>query len=432
MSETEADPVHSVPPDDVRDIFDVGQTLNDTYEIRAVLGAGGMGQVFEAHDLLLHRKVAIKAAWPDIKDSPIRKEAQALAAIRHPGMVQVYAVGRHEGVEYVVMERVVGVSLETHLERRFAKGERFEIQEALDLLIPIADALVAVHGAGIAHRDIKPGNVMLSTGGRAVLMDFGLFLPEFEVAAQVTIAGSPQYMAPEAITNSVEPGAGGLVDLYALGVVAFEILTGQPPFGGETPDEVWDHHLYDPVPDASALRAEIPPALSRLVSDMLAKDPGQRPQNAEAVLFRLRAIRAQIAAQPREEPLTVLVVDDDKDLAKILSFYVKKAASNAEVRVAANGEAAIAAIREREPQLLLLDLHMPKMSGVEVCMYLRGEGIAEKMSIAVVSAGAQDEDRLLLGTLGIHKFIQKGDGLAAAVTTLVKEERARRAAERRP
>lgn len=423
--------MQSVPPDDIRDIFEVGQILNDTYEIRAVLGAGGMGQVFEAQDLLLHRKVAIKAAWPDIQDSPVRKEAQALAAIRHPGMVQVHAVGRHDGVEYVVMERVVGVSLETHLERRFSRGERFEIVEALDLLIPIADALVAVHGAGIAHRDIKPGNVMLATGGRAVLMDFGLFLPEFEVAAQETIAGSPQYMAPEAITNSVEPGAGGLVDLYALGVVAFELLTGQPPFGGETPDEVWDRHLYEDVPDACALRAEIPRDLSRLVTDLLAKDPAQRPQNAESVLFRLKAVRAQAAAQPAEEPLSVLVVDDDKDLAKILSFYVKKGAPYAEVRVAHNGEAAIAAIREREPHLLLLDLHMPKMSGVEVCMYLRGEGIAAKMAIAVVSAGAQDEDRTLLGTLGIQRFIQKGDGLAGAVSTLVKEERARRLAERR-
>ena len=421
----------SLPPDDVRDIFEVGQVLNDTYEIRSVLGAGGMGQVFEAHDLLLHRKVAIKAAWPEIKDSPIRKEAQALAAIRHPGMVQVHAVGRHEGIEYVVMERVVGVSLETHMERRFTKNERFDVMEVLDLSIAIADALMAVHNAGIAHRDIKPGNVMMSTGGRIVLMDFGLFLPEFEVAAQVTIAGSPQYMAPEAITNSVEPGAGGLVDLYALGVVAFELLTGQPPFSGDTPDEVWDRHLYDPVPDAVVLRSETPAALSKLITDLLAKDPGHRPQNAEAVLFRLRAIRAQVAAQPREEALSVLVVDDDKDLAKIMSFSVKKGAPTAEIRVAPNGEAAIAAIREREPHLLLLDLHMPKMSGVEVCMYLRGEGIAEKMSIVVVSAGAQDEDRTLLSQLGIQKFIQKGDGLAAAVTTFIKEERARRLAERK-
>ncbi|MCC6646641.1 MAG: protein kinase [Polyangiaceae bacterium] len=423
--------MQSVPPDDVRDIFEVGQVLSDTYEIRAVIGAGGMGQVFEAHDLLLHRKVAIKAAWPELRDSPVRKEAQALAAIRHPGLVQVYAAGTHDGVEYVVMERVVGVSLDTHLERRASQGERLEITEALDLLIPITDALVAVHGAGIAHRDIKPGNVMLATGGRVVLMDLGLFLPEFDVAAQVTIAGSPQYMSPEAITNSVEPGAGGLVDLYALGVVAFELLTGQPPFAGATPEEVWDRHLYDPVPDPGALRVETPAELSRLVTELLSKDPGQRPQSAEAALFRLRAIRAQVATQPREAQLSVLVVDDDKDLAKILSFYVKKAAPSAEIRVAANGEAAIAAIREREPHLLLLDLHMPKMSGVEVCMYLRGEGVAEHMSIAVVSAGAQEEDRSLLGTLGIHRFIQKGDGLAAAVATLVKEERARRAGERR-
>lgn len=425
MSEP-ADPPDQAPPD----IFAVGDVLSGTYEIRSVLGAGGMGQVFEAHDLVLNRKVAIKAAWPDLEDSPIRKEAQALAAIRHPGMVGVYTVAQHEGIEYVVMERVHGASLEGYLHRKQTAGEPLGVVEAVDLLIAIADALTAVHRAGIAHRDVKPANVMLAPGGRVVLMDFGLFLPEFEVAAQATIAGSPQYMAPEAISNTVEPGAGGLVDLYALGVMAYEMLAGVPPFQGETPDEVWDRHLYDPIPDLAQARPDVPASLASLVRDLLAKDPSLRPQSPDAVVWQLRSARAQAEATAREEPYSVLIVDDDRDTGKVIGFYVRKVAPDVDVRVVSSGEAAIDAVRQREPNVILLDLHMPRMNGIEVCMFLRGAGLAESATIVVVSAGAQEDDLQLLSQLGITQFILKGADLADRVAQMIAEVRKKKAPAR--
>ena len=425
----ESDPVGAAS-DPPADIFQVGDVLSEMYEVRAVLGAGGMGQVFEAQDLALNRRVAIKAAWPNLDDSPVRKEAQALAAIRHPSMVSVYALGKHQSIEYVVMERVYGVSLEQFLYRKHVAGELMSLAEALDLVIAIADGLAAVHHAGIAHRDVKPANVMLAPGGRVVLMDFGLFLAEFEVAAQSTIAGSPQYMAPEAISNTVEPGAGGLVDLYALGVVAFEMIAGQAPFVAETADEVWDKHLYEDAPDLLKGRPDAPVRLAQLIADLLAKDPSARPQTADGVLWQLRSIRAQLT---QEQPFSILIVEDDRDIAKVVGFYVKKVAPDAEIRVAYDGEGAIEAVRQKQPDVMFLDLNLPRMNGIEVCMCLRGEGLAERTTIVSMSAGAQEKDLSLLAQLGINHFIPKGAHVAEKVAAVIQETRkARRAGSSPP
>ncbi len=438
------------------DIFPLGEVLSDTYEIRAVLGAGGMGQVFEAHDIPLNRRVAIKAPWPDLRES-VRKEAQALAAIRHPSMVSVYAIGQHNGVEYVVMERIYGVGLDTHLHRRRVRGETLAILEILDLLIAISDGLMAVHRAGVAHRDIKPSNIMLAPGNRLVLMDFGLFLPEFEVAGQTTVAGSPQYMAPEAISNEVQPGAGHLVDLYALGIVAYEMLTGDVPFNSEEIMEVWEKHLTVEVPDVRKRRPDTPAKLANLIASLLQKDPDERPQSIEAVLWQLRGIRdAELRPPPRPppppprassssapsalaapppaapspaaasgdpEPFSVLIADDNKQLQKILAFYVKKAAPDADVRVVDDGDAAIEAVHARAPHLLLLDLQMPKTNGIEVAMHLRGLDIGNATQIVSVSAGAQEHDIQLLKQLGITRFVAKDIQLQEQIVRLVNEVR---------
>jgi serine/threonine-protein kinase len=405
------------------DIFQIGELLAETYEIRTVLGAGGMGQVFEAHDVVLNRRVALKVAWPDLQES-VRKEAQALAAIRHPAMVQVYCVGRHGGHEFVVMERLYGVSLDAHLHRRRVAGEQLSTREVIDLLVPVCDGLMAVHRAGIAHRDIKPANIMLAPGNRVVLMDFGLFLPEFEVTNQSTVAGSPQYMAPEAIANEVEAGAGHLVDLYALGVMAYEMIAGDAPFGGEEITDVWDKHLNAPVPDLLRQRPDASPRLVQLVNDLLAKDPQNRPQSVESVLWQLVAIRDR-KQEPSPRHFSVLIVDDDPEIQKVMGFYVKKAIPDADIRTARDGDSAIQAVRDRQPDVMLLDLQMPRMNGIEVCMYLQGTNLTDKCTVVAMSAGAQEHDVQLLRQLGITRFVVKDTGLREHVTEHLRELRER-------
>ncbi|MCA9537120.1 MAG: protein kinase [Myxococcales bacterium] len=395
--------------------------------MRSLLGAGGMGQVFEALDHQLDRRVAIKVACPGPAVALLRQEARALAAFRHPSLVTVHTLGQHRGLDFLVMERIYGLSLGRHLSTRYESGSAPDVDETIEVITAIAEGLAVVHRAGLAHRDVKPDNVMLTPDHRIVLMDFGLVLPEYHVASQTRIAGSPPYMAPEALDNTVQPGAGRLLDLYALGVVAFEMLTNTLPVRGENVAQLYDQHQTVAVPNIRERRMGIPQKLADIITELLAKDPNDRPQSAEAVAWRLRAMRdgfdeaeRAVTIVPESEGLRVLIAEDNKDVARVLQFYVKQILGEAvKIETAVDGEAAMVAIRRREPDLLLLDLHMPKMNGIEVCMALRGERLAERTTIISVSAGAQDDDKQLLYQLGIHHFVEKGtqlkDRLSAAI-----------------
>jgi len=396
--------------------------LAGVYEIRSLLGAGAMGQVYEARDHDLDRRVAIKAAWPGLPS--LRQEARALAAFRHPSLVTVHTLGEHRGAEFLVMERIYGVSLEAHMDHRIERGGRFSLEEAVKILVSLAEGLAVVHRAGLAHRDVKPANVMLTPDHRIVLMDFGLVLPEFAVAAQTGIAGSPSYMAPEALENTVATGSGHLTDIYALGVVAFELLTGRLPFEAETLAELWTLQHEEAPPPIHALRPDVPPALSRLVRECLKLAPDARPQNADAFAWQIEAsLRRDVqSAAPTMPPPTVdvLIVEDDADMARILAFYAKQELGGVSVRRAVDGLEAIEAVRERAPDIMLLDLHMPKMNGVEVLMQMRGERMAEGAAVIAVSAGAQRDDLELLHQLGIHHFVSKGEDLKAKLAEALR------------
>jgi serine/threonine-protein kinase len=283
---TEAGPAVKVEP------FAVGEVLSNTFELKGILGAGGMGVVYEAHDRTLNRPVAVKISLIGGQDFSLRHEARALAALRHPSMVTVYGLWEHRGIEYMVMERVRGISLEEYLRLRHARNESFNVVEVLDLAIAIADGLAAIHQSGIAHRDVKPANLMMAPGGRVVFMDFGLFAAQFEKVARV--AGSPEYMAPEAIKNAVNPGRAHLVDLYAFGIVVYQLVSGSVPFSGSSAAEVLPRQLHDTPPDLVKLRADTPVGLAVLVNALLAKDPDERPQDCEMVVGELRTLREKL------------------------------------------------------------------------------------------------------------------------------------------
>jgi serine/threonine-protein kinase len=407
----------SEPPIDGENrIFATGELLDGIYEIMQLLGRGGMGEVFEAHDHLLNRRVAIKAAWPNPLTPPLRNEARALAAFQHPSLVSVHTLGEHRGIDYLVMERVYGVSLTQHASTRWHSGEQFTAAEVVQILLPASEGLSVVHRAGLVHRDVKPDNIMLTPVHRVVLMDFGLVLPEFDVNGQQRVAGSPPYMAPEALLNTAATGSGHLVDIFGLGVVAYELLTGTRPYAGATIREVVASHERGQPAPLGSLRPDCPQPLCQLVHEMLSPDPQVRIQSAEAVAWQLRAIRderprSDSPAVTHKKGPSVLIVDDDIDLAKILTFYVRQIVGPSDIRVAHDGEEALAEVQKAEPDVMLLDLHMPRMNGVELCMQLKGEGLAQSCSIISVSAGAQEHDVQLLHQLGIHHFVEKGSNL---------------------
>lgn len=399
-------------------IFKVGDVLGDAYEIRAVIGQGGMGQVFDAHDKSLVRRVAIKANWPTIPQS-VRAEAQGLAAIRHPGVVGVYALGTHAGVDYMVMEHVAGVTLAQHLER--LEGSGLPMSERIDVLVAVADGLAAVHRAGISHGDVKPENVLLSASGRVVLTDLGLVRAAYEPDGGL-VAGTPAYMAPEIVTTRFPNAGWAPVDAYAFGVMAFRVLSGEFPYEHESVLDLLLMHTESPVPKLVDV-VRVPRRLSELVEQLMAKEPTDRPPTMDAVVWQLRAAKGELSedsGRPAGEvPLSVLVIDDDRDIARLVAMYVKQAAPGADVTIAGGAKEALDVFRKKPPRLVFLDLMMPKTSGFELFTYLRGLNLVDASTVVAMSAGGSATDVQLMLELGAHDFIPKGPELRSRVARVV-------------
>jgi CheY-like chemotaxis protein len=406
-------------------VFSPGEMLGDHYRVLRLIGLGSMAQVFEAEDQVLQRRVAIKVQRPPVSPRTadlLRREAQALAAVQHPGVVTVYGHATHRATPYIVMERIHGNSLEAHLAQRNHLGTRFTVAETLDLLLLLTDGLTAIHRAGIAHRDVKPGNVLLAPGNRAVLTDLGVFVPEVEAGRGVCeIVGTPYYMAPEAVMGRIAPGEANLLDVYSVGVIAFELLTGQRPYDGSRVVDVLSQQIAAPVPRASTFVSGLPERLVQLVGECMAKDPHDRPPGIESVNWQLRAIRSRAPAPSVAERFAVLVVDDDPDAAALLGACAERAIEGAKVLTAQNVVQALRLVQRRPPNLLLLDLEIPGMNGIELCMCLRGTHLADRCTIVLVSGKAGDCDRALLRQLGVVHFVHKGPNLVQELTDTLAE-----------
>lgn len=261
------------------------------YVVRSLIGRGGMGGVWEAWDPELQRAVALKSIEaPDCGDDVLVNEARALAAVRHPGLPTVHGLGTHRGRRYLVLERLYGGTVERTLRQR---GGGLDVLEALGVLIDVARILHAVHQAGMVHHDVKPSNVMLCQEQRTVLLDFGIMLPAVR-AATAERMGTPGYLAPEVLLDAVSPERAARIDVYAFGALAYEMLTGRPPFRGASLKSVLRNCLSAPPPELCAARPDLPPRLDELVRTCMAQKPDDRPADMEQVAGELSQIRRHL------------------------------------------------------------------------------------------------------------------------------------------
>ena len=401
--------------------FRVGELVDGIYEIKRVLGVGGMAVVYEARDTVLLRLVAIKAPLFTVFAEHIRNEAQALAAIRNPAFVTVHHLGRHAAVEFLVMERLFGDTLEARLDDARARGRFLPVEEVLDLLIPITDALSAAHAAGVAQRDLKPANVVVC-GDRVVIVDFGLFVPEVLVAPENVAAGSAEYVAPEVLLRSVERGEGPLIDLYSLGVLAFELLTNTTPYVSDSLGCTLASHVGAPIPDPRTFRPEIPPELAFLVLELLAKEPHARPASAEAVLWQLKDIRNH--GNRLAKRMRVLAVDDEPHVGRALKKSLESSFPQVHVEATTDPARAMGGASE-DPlaDVVLVDLNMPKHNGLEVCMNLLSLPADRRPLVVAMSAQATEEDLAVLRSLGVQHFVPKDAAFVAAMSDVIRDLR---------
>ncbi|MGD9099138.1 MAG: protein kinase, partial [Anaerolineae bacterium] len=266
-----------------------GQTL-DRYEIVELIGEGGMATVYRARQPRLQRDVALKVMQPVLAADPtfrqrFEREAQTVANLRHPNILTVHDYGESDdGQLYLVVEYVRGGALRDALEQGMA------LERAVEITAQVAEALDYAHGQGVVHRDVKPNNILLTRDGRPLLADFGLVKPiqsDRRLTATGVMLGTPDYMAPEQVQGEEVDGR---ADIYALGVMLYEMLTGQHPYSGETPMSVALKHLSEPMPRPSKVNPSVSPMLDEIVAKATAKSPHERYQRAGDMARALREV----------------------------------------------------------------------------------------------------------------------------------------------
>ncbi|MFG3103189.1 Stk1 family PASTA domain-containing Ser/Thr kinase [Streptomyces sp. NPDC048182] len=274
----------------------VGQTLDGRYRVEARIAVGGMATVYRAVDTRLDRVLALKVMHPTLATDVsfverFIREAKSVARLDHPNVVQVYDQGAQGAYVYLAMEYVAGCTLRDVLRERGALRPR----AALDILEPVLAALGAAHRAGFVHRDMKPENVLIGDDGRVKVADFGLVRAVDTVTATTgSVLGTVSYLAPEQIESGA---ADPRVDVYACGVVLYEMLTGEKPHDGDSPAQILYKHLHDDVPPPSAAVPGMAYALDELVALATARNPEVRPPDAVALLGLAREARAALGAE---------------------------------------------------------------------------------------------------------------------------------------
>jgi serine/threonine-protein kinase len=283
-----------------------GELIDGRYQLLRQVANGGMASIYEALDTRLDRKVAVKIMHPHLAQdeafvSRFIREAKAAAALSHPNIVAVQDQGWNQsGVPavFLVMELIEGHTLREYLNER----GRFDIKDAINYLTPILSALSAAHVLGIVHRDIKPENILISKDGRIKIADFGLARGELigttMTAESSVILGSVSYLSPEQVQRGI---ADSRSDVYAAGIVAYEMFTGEKPFNGDSPIQIAYMHVNEEIPRLRSKRKDIPQALDDLIASATAKNPDDRPRTAAEFLDQLQNI--QIGIDPKKNQL---------------------------------------------------------------------------------------------------------------------------------
>lgn len=279
----------------------IGYSLNNRYQIKELLGQGGMSSVYRAYDPKLRRDVAVKIIHPHLSENPkfirrFEEEAAAVARLRHPNIRQVFDSGHDGETFYMVLEFLPGETLREQLNHYTDKRQLMPLTDVIVIIQQICTAVAFAHKNGVIHRDIKPSNVIISTQGEAVLTDFGIakMVGIEEFTATGAVIGTAAYISPEQTQGE---GVDHRTDIYAIGAMLYEMVSGAPPFQADSVMSLMMKHINEPVPD---LRQKVPslhPKMIAIIEKALAKDPAQRYQTADklaAELSRLSAPKSSI------------------------------------------------------------------------------------------------------------------------------------------
>jgi len=365
------------------------------YRLDELVGRGGMGVVYRAEHLRLGRTAALKLLLPERAEGEgfrerFVREARTAAAIQHPNIVTVYDAGEADDLLYIAMQYVDGTDLAAALEREGV----LEPSVALATLEQIAEALDAAHALGVVHRDVKPGNVLMDNGC-AYLTDFGL-TKAISAASSLTMdgqfVGTIDYMSPEQIAGD---DVDGRTDVYALGCVLYQCLTGSVPFERDSQVSVMHAHLQDAPAPLRSRRPDLPEELDVVLAKALAKRRDERYASCTDLIAAARAAIGEAAPSPRppretRPSATVLVADPDPSVRAMIRVSLK----DAPIRVleAEGGKSALELARREHPSLVFVDWSLPGVTGPAVCDALRADPRTAGIRIVALSSRAEALD----------------------------------------
>jgi CheY-like chemotaxis protein len=381
-----------VPPgfrDSPTRVLNPGEVVASAYTIRCELARTETGIVYEAHDMLVDRLVALKLAWRDPGMPSLVIEARRCAQVRDPCAVAIHCIGNYQSIEYVVAERVTGTMLRDLLQISLPT------QEYLTKLRALIAAVARAHEHGVAVGDISGSTILVDKDGRMILGRLSMSqVPAFGPLGQI--------LAPEVVRGEVapsDPAAAEAIDLYGLGCIAIELACGGPPFTSTDRETELHGHAFLVPPRLADLRPDLPTELSDLVEWLLAKPPLGRPSSARDVLDQLDALIERLGTKTRS--IRVLIVDDDTARGHWLWSLVRRAHAGAVVEVSSEGTDAAHKLHRDKPDLVLVDATLRGvMNALELCMYARGID-ADPQPQLVLIGDLPERDRALLAAADV-------------------------------
>ncbi len=402
----------------------LGRTLRNRYEIKELVGEGSTATVYKALDRRLGRDVALKVLLPHVRDT-VRKrffqEATAVAQLNHPGIMAIYDIDEEDGMNFLVVEFVEGDSL--------ADFVPASPEKVIDLGAQIALALNYAHEREIIHRDVKPANIKVMANGQVKIMDLGLALPRDakRVTVDGMIIGTPAYLSPEQAQGMTLDYR---TDIYSLGVVLYEMATGELPFLSDDIPTLLLQHVKQPPAPPRSINPNIPIALENVILKALEKSPAHRFQSgtalAQALNASLSTTRSEASTQPAKSvnaenshyPIRVALADDHAVLRQTLVNFLSERDDMIVVGEAGDGNEALELVLNFQPDVLLLDLNMPHKSGLEALPEIR----AKARDVKVLVLTGRDEEWYIMQAMraGAHGYILKSASETDLIDSILK------------
>ncbi len=294
-------------------MLEEGRFVADRYEVLAKVGAGGMSDVYKAMDHVLSRIVAIKVLKQEFADdvnfvTKFRTEAQSAASLEHPNIVNIYDVGSEDGIHYIVMEYVEGITLKTYIEKK----KQLSYKEAISIAIQVGRGIEAAHNKNIIHRDIKPQNIMISTEGKVKVTDFGIARAATSNTIHSDVMGSVHYSSPEQARNGFVDGKS---DIYSLGIVMYEMVTGRVPFDGDTTVAIAIQHLQEEMESPRSYVTDLPVSLEKIIFKCTQKSADRRYATMGELMNDLK----HALTHPNEDFVTMVVPGAVQDKTRVIS-----------------------------------------------------------------------------------------------------------------